>query len=202
LPTAIEALKWRLMAPAPNANVVATLVNSHDQFLAFLQKRVGDRALAQDILQEAYARSLPKLQTLAHEESAVAWFYRVLRNALIDHHRRHAAQGHKLAALASELEAEPAPEAHGTVCSCVSALATNLKQEYSAALQRVEVDGIAVKDYAQEAGISGGNAAVRLFRAREALRKQVERRCGSCADDGCMDCTCQEASASCCGESP
>jgi RNA polymerase sigma factor (sigma-70 family) len=202
LPTAIEALKWRLMAPPPNADVVATLVGSHDQFLAFLQKRVGDRALAEDILQDAYARSLPKLETLAHEESAVAWFYRILQNALIDHHRRHAAQGRKLAALASELEVEPATEARGTVCSCVSALATNLKQEYSTALQRVEVDGVAVKDYAQEAGISGSNAAVRLFRAREALRKQVKRRCGSCADDGCVDCTCQAASASCGGESP
>lgn len=190
------------MAPPPNADVVASLVSSHGEFLAFLQKRVGDRALAQDLLQEAYARSLPKLETLAHQESAVAWFYRILRNALIDHHRRHAAQGRKLAALASEPAPQPAIEADGAVCRCVSALATNLKQEYSAALQRVEVDGVAVKDYAQEAGISGSNAAVRLFRAREALRKQVKRRCGSCADDGCVNCTCEDAAASCCGESP
>ena len=53
---------------------------------------------------------------------------------------------------------------------------------------------MAVKDYAAEAGITSNNAAVRVFRAREALRKQVARSCGTCADHGCLDCTCESAS--------
>jgi RNA polymerase sigma-70 factor (ECF subfamily) len=59
------------------------------------------------------------------------------------------------------------------------------------------VDGLAVKDYAEEAGISPSNAAVRVFRAREALRGQVSRSCGTCADHGCLDCTCGSAAAGC-----
>ena len=47
-----------------------------------------------------------------------------------------------------------------------------------------------IKDYAAEAGISSNNASVRLYRAREALRKQVARACGTCADHGCLDCHC------------
>ena len=69
-------------------------------------------------------------------------------------------------------------------------LAATLKPEFSDALLRIELDGISVKDYATEAGISNSNAAVRVFRAREALRKQVARSCGTCADHGCLDCTC------------
>ena len=38
---------------------------------------------------------------------------------------------------------------------------------------------------------SSNNAAVRVFRAREALRKQVARACGACATHGCVDCTCK-----------
>ena len=57
-------------------------------------------------------------------------------------------------------------------------------------MRRVEIDGVAVKDYAVEARITSSNAAVRVFRAREALRKQVARSCGTGADHGCLDCTC------------
>jgi len=61
------------------------------------------------------------------------------------------------------------------------------------ALQRIDVDGVAVKAYADDAGISPSNAGVRVFRAREALRKQVARSCGTCAEHGCFDCTCAAA---------
>jgi RNA polymerase sigma factor (sigma-70 family) len=185
---------------APSPETVATLVGNHREFLAFLQKRVGDRAIAEDILQEAFVRSLAKLETLEQDESAVAWFYRILRNAVVDHYRRRSSGNRKLEAFASELEqhVEPQAEVRGAVCRCVGALASTLKPEYAEALKRVELDGIAVKDYAQEAGITGGNAAVRVFRAREALRKQVARSCGTCADHGCLDCTCENAPKTCC----
>ncbi len=175
--------------------VVSALVKNHRDFLAFLQKRVGDRALAEDILQEAFVRGLHKLDTLESEESATAWFYRILRNAVIDHHRRRASANKKLDGFAAELEqhVEPEGEVRGAVCGCVGELAGTLKPEYSEALRRVELEGVAVKDYAAEAGITSNNAAVRVFRAREALRKQVTRSCGTCADHGCLDCTCEKS---------
>jgi RNA polymerase sigma factor (sigma-70 family) len=179
--------------------VITALVSNHREFLAFLQKRLGDRALAEDILQEAFVRGLHKLDTLENDESASAWFYRILRNAVIDHHRRRASLNKKLEAFAAELEqhVQPGDEIRGAVCRCVSELAGTLKPEYAEALRRVEVDGVAVKDYAAEAGITSNNAAVRVFRAREALRKQVTRSCGTCADHGCLDCTCDKSAGHC-----
>jgi RNA polymerase sigma factor (sigma-70 family) len=172
--------------------VVVILVGNHRDFLAFVQKRVGDRALAEDILQEAFVRGLDKLATLESDESATAWFYRILRNAVIDQHRRRSAVDRKLEAFAAELEehAQPEGDTRGAVCQCVKRLAGTIKPEYAEVLQRVEVDGVSVKDYAVEAGITSGNAAVRVFRAREALRKQVARSCGSCGDHGCLECSC------------
>jgi RNA polymerase sigma factor (sigma-70 family) len=175
-----------------NAEVVGSLVKNHRDFLSFLQRRLGDRALAEDVLQEAFVRGLHKLATLETDESATAWFYRILRNAVIDHHRRRASGEKKLEAFAVELgqSVEPEGEVRGAVCRCIGELAATLKPEYADALRRVEVDGVSVRDYAVEAGITGNNAAVRVFRAREALRKQVTRSCGTCADHGCLDCTC------------
>jgi RNA polymerase sigma factor (sigma-70 family) len=176
-------------------DVVTTLVANHREFLGFLERRVGDRALAEDILQDAFVRGMAKLGTIQNDESVVAWFYRILRNAVIDHHRRRAAANRGLGAFASELDAhaEPEPDVHGAICRCVTELAQTLKPEYAAILRRVEVDGIAVKDYAAETGISSGNAAVRIFRAREALRQRVSRSCGTCAEHGCLDCTCESS---------
>lgn len=177
-------------APEPSPAVVERLVGNRHEFLAFLQRRVGSRALAEDLLQEAFTRSLTKAEQLQDEESAVAWFYRILRNAVIDHQRRTGAAQRNLEQLSRELETASAPELHAAVCECVKGLAATLKPEYAEALQAVEVEGRAVKDFASTAGISAGNAAVRVFRAREALKKQVARCCGSCADDQCRDCTC------------
>jgi RNA polymerase sigma-70 factor (ECF subfamily) len=77
-----------------------------------------------------------------------------------------------------------------TVCECATALLETLKPEYAAALRRVELDGIGVREFAREAGVTPNNASVRLSRARDALRRQLERSCGTCAEHGCLDCTC------------
>lgn len=178
-------------APPPPPEVVATLVANHRRFLAFLELRTGDRALAEDLLQEAFVRGLDRLATLRDGESAVAWFYRCLRNAVIDHHRRRGAATRALDAFAREVEGEaPGAEIEGEICRCIRELAETLKPEYADALRRVELDGVAVKDYATERAISASNAGVRIFRAREALRRRVAAACGTCAEHGCLDCRC------------
>ena len=169
--------------------IVDTLVANHREFLRFVERRVGDRALAEEILQDAFVRSLDRTDEI--RDSAIGWFYRVLRNAVVDHQRRKASAARQLDAFARELESEqPAEELHRVVCKCVTDLATTLAPELADALQRIEVDGVSVKDYAEAAGITANNAGVRVFRAREALRKQVARSCGTCATHGCLDCTC------------
>lgn len=180
---------------APIEDIAATLVANHREFLAFVQKRVGDRATAEEILQDAFVRSIDKLDSV--RDTAIGWFYRVLRNAIIDHYRRRASGERRKEDYAREeqLHADEESELKRVACACVAQLAETLKPEYATALKRVEVDGVSVKDYADEAGISANNAGVRIFRAREALRKQVVRACGTCATHGCIDCTCAESTA-------
>ena len=77
-------------------------------------------------------------------------------------------------------------------CACITAMVDTLKPEYGAALRRVDLDGLSVRGFAEEVGITPGNAGVRLHRAREALRRQLARSCGTCLDHGCLDCRCGE----------
>lgn len=179
-------------AALPLPDVATLLVASHRQFLGFLERRVGDRALAEDLLQDAFVRTLERGGEIREEGSAVAWFYRLLRNAVVDHWRRSGSRGRALEALALELRdaVEPPPELRSELCACVGELAATLKPEYAEAVRRVELDGLPVHAYAAEAGITPNNAAVRIHRARAALRRQVQASCRTCADHGCLDCSC------------
>jgi RNA polymerase sigma factor (sigma-70 family) len=182
------------MEPAPETpDVMRVLLDNHARFLAFLERRVGSRDVAEDVLQEAFVRGLDHSESLRSAESATAWFYRVLRNAITDHFRRLDSQGRALERFAAESESSEGPidkELESVVCQCVVSLVDTLKPEYAQALRRVELDGMSIRGYAEEAGITTGNAGVRLHRAREALRKQLVRACGTCVSHGCFDCQC------------
>src|SRR5512146_319684 len=70
-----------------NGKVLERLLARRSDFLRFLEGRVESHAVAEDILQSAFVRGMEKASTLRDEESVVAWFYRVLRTAVIDHYR-------------------------------------------------------------------------------------------------------------------
>jgi RNA polymerase sigma-70 factor (ECF subfamily) len=179
---------------------IQRLVESHRQFLSFVERRVESRAVAEDILQSAFVRGLERGAEVRDEESAVAWFYRVLRNAVVDHYRHRASTERALEGWGREFIAQTTPEAElqQDICQCISALMETLKPEYQQALRIVDLDEGSLNDLAQRSGITSGNAAVRVHRAREALRKQVRTACGSCAEHGCLDCQCKPRGAGGC----
>jgi RNA polymerase sigma factor (sigma-70 family) len=173
---------------------LAILLENHRAFLSYLERRVGgDRALAEDILQDAFARVMDRPEQAPADEGIVPWFYRTLRNAAIDQFRRRGAASRAVEAFARELETstDPEPELEAEICGCVSRLAATLKPEYAEALQAIDVQGTPVKRFAEQRGLSASNAGVRVFRAREALKKRLTESCGTCAEHGCRNCTCQ-----------
>ncbi len=176
--------------------VLRVLVANHDRFLAFLERRVDRREVAEEILQDAFVRGIARGGALREDESAIAWFYRLLRNAIVDRTRTAVSERRGLQALGRELAtaadaAEPDQELIDTICTCVRSLVATLKPEYADAIERVELGGESLPAFAAAAGISRGNAAVRVFRARHALRRRIEESCGTCATHGCYECECR-----------
>jgi len=177
--------------PAP----VALLLENHRAFLKYLERRVGDRELAEDILQDAFSKVLMHPDQAPADEGVVPWFYRTLRNAAIDQFRRRGTASRAVDAFARELEtqAAPEPDIEAEICACVSRLAGTLKPEYAEALQVIDIQGTPVKAFAEQRGLPPSNAGVRVFRAREARKKRVTQSSGTCAEHGRRHCTCQTA---------
>jgi RNA polymerase sigma-70 factor (ECF subfamily) len=169
------------------------LLENHRAFLQYLERRLGSRDLAEDILQDSFIKVMDRPDQAPADEGVVPWFYRTLRNAAIDRFRRREAAGRAVEAFARELETHttPEPEIETEICACVGRLAKTLKAEYAEALQAIDVQGTPVKAFAEQRGLSVSNAGVRVFRAREALKRRVTESCGTCAEHGCQNCTCR-----------
>jgi RNA polymerase sigma-70 factor (ECF subfamily) len=180
--------------PAGSAPV-ETLLENHRAFLRYLERRVGQRALAEDILQDAFTKVVARPEQAPGDESVIPWFYRTLRNAAIDQFRRRAAADRAYEAFARELETHETPtdDIEAEICACVSRLAATLKPDYAEALEAIDVAGTPVKAFAEQKGLSSNNAGVRVFRAREALKMRVTESCGTYAEHGCLNCTCKRA---------
>ena len=180
-----------LQTAAPD--VAAVLSENRRRFLTFLSRRVPTQEIAEDILQEAFVRGLTRAPELVTTQSAMTWFYRVLRNAIVDHYRRAGTEARAMERYAAEVDDAVAPldtELFEVLCGCVRSLVTTLKPEYADAITRVELDGATLAEFAKEANISSNNAGVRLHRARRALGARVSEVCSTCAEDDCDPRTC------------
>lgn len=180
---------------AAASKVLERLLARRNEFLRFVESRVDSLAIAEDILQSAFVRGIEKESTLRDEESAVAWFYRLLRNAVIDHYRSLGSANRLFEQWPDGLDVpgEPVEFVKNEICRCVSHVLGELKPEYGEALRMVDIEERPIGDLAKQSGITPNNATVRVHRAREALRKQVRIVCGTCAEHGCVDCSCKHS---------
>lgn len=170
---------------------MADLTEMHARFLQFLRGRVDDPATAEDILQAAYVKALQHGGELREAESSVAWFYRILRNAITDHYRRNAARSKAMDQLLANWTEDYEPELQAETCACVQDVIRDLKPEYRAAIERVDLAGESVESFARARNTTPNNASVRLHRARKAVAKKLTAVCGTCARHKCIDCTCK-----------
>jgi len=185
-----EAVGSAVMQPSPDPRRVALeslLSARRGEFLAYLARRAPSWVSAEDLFQQVALRALDKADTLRDPDAARAWVYTLLRRAVVD------------ASRAREIPVEEVPDA-GTDpavhaphhCRCTVALLDELKPEYQSALRCAAIEGDSVTAIAAGLGITPNNAAVRLHRARAALRTKLLAHCGATAATDCTDCSCDE----------
>lgn len=176
--------------PVPSA-----LLDAREQFVRFLTARTRDRAEAEDLVQASLLKIIQTAAQPDSAESAAAWFYRVLRNALADHHRARQSRLRATERHARDLVEAEEPELEWVACQCIQALLPTLKPAEAEALEIIDLGGRTPAEAAALLGVTPNAMSVRLHRARRALRDKVERTCRTCATHGCLDCRCRPAQA-------
>ena len=176
---------------------LAAALNAHrGAFKAFLASRVGSEAEAEDILQNGLLKALQRADSIQDDTKLTAWFYQLLRNAVVDHYRargsvrrRHDALGEMIATLGEDIAAAPKgwePQ----LCGCLAGVVDTLKPQHAELLRRVDLHGESVQEAAKALKMTPNNASVTLHRARKDLRARLETFCGDCAEGACLNCDC------------
>ena len=175
------------------------LLENLNTFVAFARKRVGDPHLAEDVVQESLLKALQAGRKPASDEDVIAWFYRILRHSIIDIYRRRDTRERALERLQVELPEQAEAAVERVICACVKRLLPRLPEQYRDLLERIDLRGGSLKQAATELGLTTNNLTVRLHRARQRLRAELERNCKVCSRHGCLDCSCDPADGSAMG---
>ena len=180
---------------------IKMILAERERFHRFVSARVGDEATAEDLLQDSLLRALEQSNKLRRGESAVAWFYRILRNSISDHFRKKGGQNRRAEKLLADLHArgedvaERSADWDVAICACFRGLLPSLKPRYAEVLRRVDLHGEPKVEVGRSLKLNRATMDVLLHRARSALRRQLEVLCGACSREKCIECFCAKGKA-------
>jgi RNA polymerase sigma-70 factor (ECF subfamily) len=184
-------------AKATDAAVRRALVESRQELLAFLCRRLDSREEAEDVLQRFSLRALERASDLRDVRTVRGWLGRILASTIADHRRRAGRRRRREVVMEqSEIEilaVEPDSEIDGAVCNCLYKLLPTLKPDYAEAIWRADILGEPRERIAASLGTTLNNVTVRVHRGRQALKKRLEEMCLTCPVHGFLDCRCDEA---------
>lgn len=184
-------------AKATDAAVRRALVESRQDLLAFLRRRLDSREEAEDALQRFSLRALERAADLRDIRTLRGWLGRILASTIADQQRRAIRKRRREVAMEltdiESLAVEPDVELDGAVCNCLYKLLPTLKPDFAEVLWRADILGEPRDRIAASLGTSLNNVTVRIHRGRQALKKRLEEMCLTCPVHGFLDCRCDEA---------
>ncbi len=169
----------------PLAHVVAEF---SEPLLRYLERYVGERAVAQDLLQETLIRIDRGLPHFEGRASLKTWAFTIATRVAADHFRRPANRVH----IVDVDEREDLSDADRSVDqrlvidemnSCVRQVIDSLPEDYRAAIVLHDLESLSARETAAVCGCSVATAKIRIHRARLRLKQALERECVFYRDD-------------------
>lgn len=148
----------------------------HKQLLSFIQKRVSDSSIADDILQEVFIKIHTRIDTLHENKKIKAWLFQITRNTIIDYYRKANPLDENLEKL-NDLEDENDSVALQDIQSCIVPMIKSLPKNYRDALFMTELNGLSQKELAEKLQISYSAAKSRVQRGRSLLKDALSNCC-------------------------
>ena len=156
------------------------------QLLAFAERRLGNRADAEDVVQESCTRAWVAFATLREESRLRAWLYQILRSSLSDFTQKEGRRERMIALGelgglqdADALASDAGPFEH-TAASLsrerVEELLRTIPEDFAAPVELHDLEGFRYREIAEILGIATGTVMSRIFRGRKLLAALVVTR--------------------------
>lgn len=156
--------------------------------LRYLQRCVGDRMVADDLLQETLIRIARGLPDFAGRASVKTWAFSIATRVAADHFR---APGRRIRIVEMD-EAAELPDTDRAIDerlvvdemnACVRRVIETLPEAHRAALVLHDLEGMNAQQVAEVCGCSLATAKIRIHRARLRLRSALQDQCEFYRDD-------------------
>ena len=178
----------RARAGDPSALEPVLAAHAEALFSSVILPRLGDRALAEDILRDTFVTAIEKIDSFTWQgRSIFFWLRRIALHRVIDAHRQRGRSRALVEALAVEVEADGAAEAAADealiaeqdrrrALARIEAAMATLPERYARAIRLRLVEERPRAECAEALGVEVGNFDVILFRAVRAFRKAYGER--------------------------
>jgi RNA polymerase sigma-70 factor (ECF subfamily) len=148
----------------------------HQKLYRFIQYRVTDTSITDDILQEVIMRVHSRIDTLKDQNKIQNWLYRITRNAIIDHYRAQKPM-QELPETFTGPQQDAGDEARREIASCLIPFIQNLPEHYRQALTLSEIEGFTQKEVAAKQRLSLSGAKARVQRGRAMMKEMLLKCC-------------------------
>lgn len=167
----------------------------HDQFrprvLRYITRLVGE-AEAEDLTQSVMLKVQEGLSGFRGDSSISTWIYRIATNVALDKLRQKGIQA--LTDTGYEFDEDDLPPAAESpsvettaireeMSACISEFVARLPENYKAVMVLSELEGFTNGEIAAILGVTLDTVKIRLHRAREKLRKDLEAGCNFYRDE-------------------
>ena len=179
------------------------------QLRTFFRRRVRDDQLAEDLLQETFARVHNGLASLREQERLAAWVYRIAHNTLRDYFRTGFVSKEMLAP--DGVGADAMPEEHTPdenyneeIAAGLGCMVQQLPPRYREAIELAELQGLTQAEVGARLGLSLSGAKSRVQRGRDKLKDLLLECCHFELDrhGNVIDYQPQHRGSGCCGNPP
>ena len=145
----------------------------HRKLTSFVNKRVSDPAIAEDLVQDILIKVNAKIETLESVNKLQGWIYQIARNTIIDYYRSNKNLESELIGDLIAPETDQISQARQEVSICLTSLIRHLPDKYREAMTLSEIEGISQKEIAARQNISVSGAKSRVQRGRKLLKQML-----------------------------
>ena len=167
--TPVSSIDGSSLGAAAGDPIVRLFESMRPDLLRFAHWLARDRAIAEDIVQEALLRAWRSRDALKDHAAARAWLLTIVRR---EHARLYERKRLELVALdeGMELEGMPSPPGPDSELDTLRGAILKLPLEYREPLIMQVLGGFSTAEIAEELSLSSTAVLTRLFRARNKLR--------------------------------
>ena len=148
----------------------------HHRLLTFIMNKVGNTAIAEDILQDVFIQVINKIDSLDDKTKLSSWLYQICRNKIIDHYRTK-----KITTVSIDefdmFDLDLPEQEKSGIENCIRILISELPANFNAILLESEIENITQKDIAENQNLSLPAVKSRLKRGRSLLKEKLLRCC-------------------------